>query len=129
MDIKSRVTQCVMISGKSAVQKHTSNVYLLQVIKINKSSVLGITNVTPQKYPHYGEIKTSACLLLTASSSAHVIYRTTQNGPGSSKTWYLKAFHVQCTSLAKQCFGAVYNEFIQGSSSFELDQTAINPTL
>lgn len=71
----------------------------------------------------------SACLLLTASSSAHVIYRTTQNGPGPIKTWYLKAFHVQYNSLAMKCFGAVYNEFIQGSSAFELDQTAINPTL
>lgn len=41
----------------------------------------------------------------------------------------LKPFHVQRTSLAQPSFGAVYNEFIQGSSAFELDQTAINPTL
>lgn len=71
----------------------------------------------------------SACLLWTAGSSAHVIYRTDQNGPGLTKTWYLKPFHVQYRSLAQPSFGAVYNDFIQGSSAFELDQTAINPTL
>lgn len=71
----------------------------------------------------------SACLLLTAGSNAHVIYRTDQNGTGPTKTWYLKPFHVQCASLVQTSFGAVYNEFIQGSSAFELDQTAINPTL
>lgn len=99
------------------------------VIKINKSSILRITTVTPHKYPSYSKIKMSACLLLTAGSGAHVIYRTAQNGPGPTKTWYLKPFHVQYSSLARLSFGAVYNEFIQGSSAFELDQTAINPTL
>lgn len=71
----------------------------------------------------------SPCLLLTLGSSAPVIYRTAQNGPGPTKTWYLKAFHVQYDSVAKPSFGAVYNEFIQSSSAFELDQTAINPAL
>lgn len=69
------------------------------------------------------------CLLLTLGSGAPVIYRTAQNGRGPTKTWYLKSFHVQYNSLAKPSFGAAYNEFIQGSSAFELDQTAINPTL
>lgn len=88
------------------------------------SSIWGITTVTSHKYPHYSKIKMSACLLLTAGSGAHVIYRTDQNGPGPTKTGYLKPFHVQYSSL-----GAVYNDFIRGSSAFELDQTAINPTL
>ena len=69
-----------------------------------------------------------ACLLLSAGSWANVIYRSTKNGPGPSKTCYLKTFQVQHTGLAQTSFGAVYNEFIQGSSGFELDQTAINPT-
>lgn len=45
------------------------------------------------------------------------------------KTWYLKPFYVQLNRLAQPSSGAVYNEFIQGSAAFELDQTAINPTL
>lgn len=97
------------------------------VIKINKSSIWRA--VTPHKYPSHSEITMSPCLLLTAGSVAHVIYRSAQNGSGPTKTWYLKPFHEQYTSLARSSFGAVYNEFIQGSSAFELDQTAINPTL
>lgn len=98
------------------------------VIKINnKSSILRITTVATHKYPHHSEIKRSACPLLTAGSSARVIYRTTQNGHGPTKTWYLKPFHAQYSSLAHSSFGIVYNEFIQGSSAFELDHTAINP--
>lgn len=99
------------------------------VININKWSILRITTVTTHKYPYHSQIKMSVCLLLTAGSSAHVIYRTTQNGPRPTKTWYLKPFQVQYTSLAQPSFGIVSNEFIQGSSAFELHQTAINPTV
>lgn len=131
MDVKVGVTYCVVISGKSAAQETPQQRPLTakDVIRINKSSISRITTITTHKYPHHSEIKMSACLLLTAGSSAHVIYRTTQNGPGPTKTWYLKHFQVQYTSLAQQSFGIVYNEFIQGSPAFELHQTAINPTV
>lgn len=123
MDVKVGVTHCVVISGKSAAQETPQQRPLTakDVIRINKSSISRITTVTTHKYPHHSEIKMSACLL--------VIYRTTQNGPGPTKTWYLKHFQVQYTSLAQPSFGIVYNEFIQGSPAFELHQTAINLTV
>lgn len=71
----------------------------------------------------------SACLLLSAGPGVSVIYGTTQNGTELTKTRYLKTFQVEYTVLAQTSFGAVYNQFIQASSVFELDQTAINPTL
>lgn len=64
--------------------------------------ILRITAVTSHKYPRYSKIKMSACLLLTADSCVHVIYRTAQNGPGPSEICFLKPFHVEYRSLA-QC--------------------------
>lgn len=66
---------------------------------------------------------------MSGGSGTYVIYRSAKNGPLPTETWYLKTFQVQYTGLAQTCFGAVYNELLQGSSPFELDQTAINPTL
>lgn len=56
------------------------------VIRISRSSILRIIAVTLQKYRCHSRIKMSACLLLNAGSGANVIYRSTQNGPGPTKT-------------------------------------------
>ena len=128
MDIKAGATHCEGIS----VQKHHSDNHLPP--KMSSKSISQVSKGLPLQHPtnillQYTKIKMSACLLLTVGSSTHVIYRTAQNGPGPTKIWYLKPFYVRRTSLAQPSIGAVYNEFIRGSSAFELDQTAINPTL
>lgn len=67
-----------------------------------------------------------ACLLLSARTGATVIFRSAQSGLRRTESCYLKTFRVQYTGAP---FGSLYNESMQGSSAFELDQTAVNPTL
>lgn len=122
MDIRAWATHWEAIS----VEKHHSDNHLPP--KMSSKSISRVSRGLPLQHPtnillQNTKIKMSTWLLLTVGSFARYL----QDCP--EWTWYLKPFYVRCTSLARPSFGAVYNEFIRGSSAFELDQTAINPTL